>query len=167
VLDITPTKGGEQTMRKSLWLIAAALSYGSGAFAQEALSLDITVGTNVAQKPDFKGKDGEWVGREMYKDLFENLTFFNIKKRSGPKNVNVEYRCKFYCYGETEWKREGQDCVTSKGGRAMLVGFALRLTGEGAKNYRLTYECRVFNNNVIFSTLSPQYCGGDDTELVV
>jgi hypothetical protein len=154
-LASTPTKGGEQTMRKSLWLISAALSYGSGAFAQETLSADITVQFNRLQNSEFKGKDGEWVGA---KGGVHNLTFLNIKKRSGPKDVNIQYRCKFYYYGETEWKRESEDCGIRGEGR-ILDEFAIRLTGEGAKKYRLAYKCRVRGKDVETDfRVSPRYC---------
>ncbi len=122
-------------MRKSLFLVAVALSFGPGAVAQEKLSLDIT--GHFQDKADKKGLDGQWlsVGLES-----KRLELINIRKAAGPKNVNIEYRCTPRDSGETEWVKEGADCGT-RGKSKSLLTFAVRLTGEGAKAYKLSYSC--------------------------
>jgi hypothetical protein len=105
-------KGGG-AMRKSLFLVAVALSFGPGAVAQEKLSLDITA--HFQDIGDRKGTDGQWVWGGLLavgQKEGKRLELFNIRKSSGPKNVNIEYRCTPRDSGETEWVKEGADCGT-------------------------------------------------------
>jgi hypothetical protein len=113
LLDITLTKRGEQTMRKSLWVIAVALSFGSGAFAQENLSLDITA--HVQDAGDKAGMDSQWLGTTG-----KRLELIKIKKHAGPKNVKIQYRCVIKDSGETAWMDEGKDCGTRGQSKGLL-----------------------------------------------
>jgi hypothetical protein len=76
-------------MRKSLFLVAVALSFGPGAVAQEKLSLDIT--GHFQDIADRKGTDGQWLwgaGLNIAQmGEGKRLELINIRKSSGPKNV--------------------------------------------------------------------------------
>jgi hypothetical protein len=120
-------------MRTILFAIAIALLIGSGAAAQEPLSLDITAHIEILG--DKTGTDGQQLGTPG-----KRLELINIKKHSGPATVKIQYRCGIKNSGETAWVDEGKDCGT-RGQSKALQGFAIRLTGEGAANYRLRYGC--------------------------
>ncbi len=139
-------------MRKSLSLVAVALSFGSGAVAQEKLSLDITA--HIQDAGDRGGTDSQWLGTTG-----KRLELINIKRRSGPKNVKIQYRCIIKDSGETAWMDEGKDCGT-RGQSKALLAFAVRLTGEGSRNYRLWYACQVAGFSTTYSTSWPGYCRG-------
>ena len=143
-------------MRKSLFLVAVALSFGPGAVAQEKLSLDITA--HFQDIGDRKGVDGQWVSADMEG---KRLELFNIRKSSGPKNVNIEYRCAPRDSGQTEWVKEGADCGT-RGKSKSLLTFAVRLTGEGAKAYKLSYYCYSRGKGDTGVRNSPEDCGVND-----
>jgi hypothetical protein len=141
-------------MRKSLLLVAVALSFGPGAVAQEKLSLDITA--HIQDAGDRAGMDSQWLGTTG-----KRLELINIKKRSGPKNVKIQYRCIIKDSGETAWMDEGKDCGTRGQGKALLA-FAVRLAGEGSQNYKLWYQCQKAGSAVPLFTGSPAYCDKKD-----
>lgn len=93
----------------------------------------------------------------------KRLELINIKKVSGPKNVKIQYRCVIKGSSETAWLDDGQDCGTRGQGKA-LTGFAARLAGEGAQNYKLVYSCKGASN---FFQISPShaYCGDKNSNL--
>jgi uncharacterized protein YjdB len=140
-------------MRSGLLITVVTLSLASDAFAQEDLSLNITV--HIQDLGDRKGTDGEWLGT---KGQSKRLELINIKKLSGPDNVQILYRCHIQDFGETEWLQEGEDCGT-RGHKKRLEAFAVRLTGAGAKNYRLSYQCHLQDQGDTGFFASPQYCG--------
>lgn len=144
-------------MRKSLFLVAVALSFGPGAVAQEKLSLDITA--HIQDAGDRGGMDSQWLGTTG-----KRLELINIKKRSGPKNVKIQYRCVIKDSGETAWMDEGKDCGT-RGQSKGLLALAVRLTGEGSQNYKLSYICTTVKSTSGTTDPiipSPLYCGSTD-----
>jgi hypothetical protein len=146
-------------MRKSLFLVVVALLFGPGAVAQEKLTLDIT--GHFQDIADRKGPDGQWLWSGMGDREGKRLELINIRKSSGPKNVSIEYRCAPRDSGETEWVKEGADCGT-RGKSKSLLTFAVRLTGEGAKAYKLSYNCYSRGKGDSGVRNSPEVCGVND-----
>lgn len=138
-------------MRNNPWWFVIGLSFlfGSDSYALENLSLAITA--HIQDVGDRSGGNSQELGVAG-----KRLELINIKKASGPKNVKIQYRCVTKDSGETAWLEDGQDCGTRGQGKA-LTGFAARLAGEGAQNYKLYYSCR--GANFLQTSPSHAYCG--------
>jgi hypothetical protein len=140
-------------MKKFFATAILSLVLGPMAFAQSDLRLDITV--HIQDYGDQRGTDGQWIGT---KGQSKRLELINIKKLSGPDNVNIQYYCHIQDFGDTGWIPEGQDCGT-RGRSLRLEGFAVLLTGDGAQNYKLSYQCHLQDRGDSGFFMSPEYCG--------
>src|SRR4051794_33351121 len=111
-------------MRGSLYGIALALSFGSGAVAQEKLSVDVTV--HIQGNGDIKGKEEEWVGARGEPKRIGGMM---VKKRSGHKNVDIVYRCDFWQPNDnwlSSTVHEGQNCGSNVDLRGKpITGFSV------------------------------------------
>lgn len=145
-------------MRNNLWRSVIWLSFlfSSDSFAQENLTLAITA--HIQDVGDRSGGVSQELGVAG-----KRLELVNIRKTSGPKNVKIQYRCIINGSTETAWLDEGQDCGTRAQAKA-LTGFAARLVGEGAQNYKLDYTCKG-SNKFVQITPPHAYCRENGSNL--
>lgn len=101
------------------------------------------------------GRAGVWVGTRG-KGL--RLEAFQVRFNPAQREIGFEYMCHIQGKGDTRWIGEGNTCGTMGEGR-QIEGFAIRLTGNGARRYTVRYQCHIERMGDLPTVADGRYCG--------